>query len=73
MNTFSKLSMCAGEANVIYQRMKDIMTKCNKTSGYDYEPEYYDTEECLNNLKIVQQSCDELKEKLDALIEELGG
>lgn len=73
MNTFSKLSMCAGEANVIYLRMKDIMAKCNKTSGYDYEPEYYDTEECLNNLKIAQQSCDELKEKLDALIEELGG
>ena len=71
MNTFSKLSMCDGEANIIYQRMRDIMTKCYKTSGYDYEPEYYDTEDCLNNLKIAQQSCDELKEKLDALIEEL--
>jgi len=71
MNTFSKLSVCAGDANVIYQRMKDIMEKTLKASNYDYDIPYYEEDECINQLKIVKQSAEELVERLDILIEEL--
>ena len=72
MNTFSKICVCAGEANVIYTRMQMIYDCCMRDpADRDEHLEFWDTDECLHHLKVCRQSAEELVEKLDALIGEL--
>jgi len=70
MNTFSKICCCGGEANTAYTIIKMIYTNCMKDPE-EGKPEYWDTEECLQQLKVCRQSAEDLVEKLDALIGEL--